>query len=47
NVRPDTGAWPQATHLAGYVADVSKRLAEQATESIVSGTVAFPVAKTI
>ncbi|TIL57116.1 MAG: ubiquinol-cytochrome C chaperone [Mesorhizobium sp.] len=47
NVRPDAGTWPQATHLAGYVADVSRRLAEQPTESIVSGTVAFPAAKPI
>jgi cytochrome b pre-mRNA-processing protein 3 len=43
NVRPDAGAWPQATLLASYVVDVDRRLAAQPTESIVSGTVVFPV----
>ncbi|UVK37331.1 ubiquinol-cytochrome C chaperone family protein [Mesorhizobium sp. AR10] len=43
NVRPDAGAWPQAALLAGYVVDADKRLAAQPTESIVSGTVLFPV----
>ena len=45
NIRPDAGAWPQASLLAGYVADASRQLAAQPTESIVSGTVAFPVAR--
>ncbi|TKB85373.1 MAG: ubiquinol-cytochrome C chaperone, partial [Mesorhizobium sp.] len=44
NVRPDAGAWPQASQLALYAADASRQLTEQPTESIVSGTVAFPVA---
>ncbi|TKB05317.1 MAG: ubiquinol-cytochrome C chaperone, partial [Mesorhizobium sp.] len=44
NVRPDAGAWPQASQLALYAADASRQLTEQLTESIVSGTVAFPVA---
>lgn len=44
NVRPDAGAWPQASQLALYAADASRQLAEQPTESIVSGTVSFPVA---
>jgi len=43
NVRPDAGVWPQATLLASYVVDVDRRLVAQPTESIVSGTLAFPV----
>jgi cytochrome b pre-mRNA-processing protein 3 len=42
NVRPDSGAWPEAALLASYVADVRDRLAAQPSESIVAGTVAFP-----
>ncbi|MEI9410847.1 ubiquinol-cytochrome C chaperone family protein [Mesorhizobium salmacidum] len=42
NVRPDAGAWPEASRLAGYVADASRQLSAQPTESIVGGTVAFP-----
>lgn len=45
NVRPDAGAWPQAPLLAAYVADASRQLAAQPAESIVSGTVVFPLAK--
>lgn len=42
NVRPDAGPWPQASLLADYVCDASKKLAAQPTESIAAGTVAFP-----
>ncbi|TJW48351.1 MAG: ubiquinol-cytochrome C chaperone, partial [Mesorhizobium sp.] len=45
NVRPDAGNWPQAPQLASYVVDAVSKLTEQPTDSIVSGTVAFPVAK--
>ncbi|CCV06448.1 conserved hypothetical protein [Mesorhizobium metallidurans STM 2683] len=45
NVRPDAGAWPQAAQLASYVVEAGRHLAEQPAESIVSGTVTFPVAK--
>jgi len=45
NVRPDAGAWPQALPLASYVIDAARRLEAQPSESILSGTVAFPVAK--
>ncbi|MBZ9993225.1 ubiquinol-cytochrome C chaperone family protein [Mesorhizobium sp. BH1-1-4] len=44
NVRPDAGAWPEASRLAFYVADVCRQLSAQPIESIVAGTVAFPVA---
>ena len=43
NIRPDAGAWPQAALLASYVVNVDQRLAAQPTESIVSGTLVFPV----
>jgi len=46
NVRPDSDAWPEASRLAGYVVEASKGLRAQKSESIVSGTVAFPVAST-
>jgi cytochrome b pre-mRNA-processing protein 3 len=45
NVRPDAGGWPEGSLLAGYVVDANKGLAAQPSESIVSGTVAFPVAR--
>ena len=45
NVRPDAGAWPQASRLALYVADAATHLAAQPTESLLSGTVTFPTAK--
>ncbi|RWB53490.1 ubiquinol-cytochrome C chaperone family protein [Mesorhizobium sp.] len=44
NVRPDVGEWPEAPQLASYVSEASRQLATQPTESIVAGTVAFPVA---
>jgi cytochrome b pre-mRNA-processing protein 3 len=43
NVRPDA-AWPEASLLAHYVTDARDFLAAQPSESIVSGTVTFPVA---
>jgi len=45
NVRPDAGAWPQALPLASYVIDAARQLEAQPSESILSGTVVFPVAK--
>jgi cytochrome b pre-mRNA-processing protein 3 len=45
NVRPDVGAWPEASLLANYVTDACNQLAAQTPESIVSGALAFPVAK--
>ncbi|TJV44994.1 MAG: ubiquinol-cytochrome C chaperone [Mesorhizobium sp.] len=47
NIRPDAGTWPQASQLANYVADVRRQLAAQPSESIVSGTVAFPLAREV
>ncbi|RWE72985.1 ubiquinol-cytochrome C chaperone family protein [Mesorhizobium sp.] len=44
NVRPDAGPWPQASLLADYVCDASRKLAAQPIESIAAGTVAFPAA---
>ncbi|WP_296745263.1 ubiquinol-cytochrome C chaperone family protein, partial [Mesorhizobium sp.] len=44
NVRPDAGEWVEAPLLANYVSEASRQLAAQPTESIVAGTVAFPVA---
>ena len=44
NVRPDAAAWPEASLLALYVTDACNQLATQRSESIVSGTVTFPVA---
>lgn len=46
NVRPDAGEWPEAPLLASYASAASGQLAAQPTESIVSGTVVFPVAGT-
>jgi len=45
NVRPDAGSWPEASRLASYVAEACRQLAAQPSESIVSGTVAFPLAR--
>jgi len=45
NVRPDTGPWPEASQLADYVADACRQLAAQPSQSIVSGTAVFPLAK--
>ena len=44
NVRPDSGGWSEAPLLASYVCAASGQLAAQSAESIVSGTVLFPVA---
>ncbi len=44
NVRPDAAVWSEASQLAAYVGDANKGLAAQQSESIVSGTVTFPVA---
>ncbi|OHV87969.1 ubiquinol-cytochrome C chaperone family protein [Mesorhizobium sp. ORS 3428] len=44
NVRPNAGEWPEAPLLAGYVAEASRQLAAQPSESIVAGKVSFPVA---
>jgi cytochrome b pre-mRNA-processing protein 3 len=44
NIRPDSGPWPQADSLAAYVIEADKTLAAQSTESILSGTIRFPVA---
>jgi len=44
NVRPDAGSWPQASLLADYVREASRKLAAQPTESIIAGTAAFPAA---
>jgi len=44
NVRPDAGAWPEASLLAAYAADARNALAVQPSGSIVSGTIAFPAA---
>ncbi|TIW86554.1 MAG: ubiquinol-cytochrome C chaperone, partial [Mesorhizobium sp.] len=45
NVRPDAGAWLEAPLLADYVIDAGNQLATQPSDSIVSGTLVFPVAK--
>ena len=45
NVRPDAVVWPEASRLASYVVEANHGLAAQQSESIVSGTVVFPVAK--
>jgi cytochrome b pre-mRNA-processing protein 3 len=47
NVRPDAGAWLEAPLLAGYVIDACNQLAAQPSDSIVSGTLAFPAAKEV
>ncbi|RUW61799.1 ubiquinol-cytochrome C chaperone family protein [Mesorhizobium sp. M7A.F.Ca.US.008.03.1.1] len=47
NVRPDAGAWPEASLLANYVTDARNHLAAQTSESIVSGTLTFPAAKEV
>lgn len=44
NVRPDTVAWPEAVHLAGYVLAAQKALAAQPTDAICAGTLAYPEA---
>ena len=44
NVRPDAGAWPEASLLANYVSEASRQLAAQPSESIVAGKAVFPVA---
>ncbi|MDH6232741.1 cytochrome b pre-mRNA-processing protein 3 [Mesorhizobium soli] len=44
NIRPDSEAWPQVDLLAGYVMDADKLLLEQSSESILAGTIRFPVA---
>ncbi|ESZ27667.1 MULTISPECIES: ubiquinol-cytochrome C chaperone family protein [unclassified Mesorhizobium] len=47
NVRPDAGAWLEASLLANYVTDARSHLAAQTSESIVSGTLTFPAAKEV
>lgn len=42
NIRPETGEWPQAAALAGYVIAADKALAEQNLDAIGSGTIRFP-----
>ncbi|RUX53376.1 ubiquinol-cytochrome C chaperone, partial [Mesorhizobium sp. M7A.F.Ca.CA.002.09.1.1] len=46
-VRPDAGAWLEASLLANYVTDARNHLAAQTSESIVSGTLTFPAAKEV
>lgn len=45
NIRPDAGDWPQAGELADYACAANAALAGQASETIRSGVVSFPVAK--
>ncbi|TPN49511.1 MULTISPECIES: ubiquinol-cytochrome C chaperone family protein [unclassified Mesorhizobium] len=47
NIQPDAGSWPQASQLANYVAGARRQLAAQPSESIVSGTVFFPLASEV
>ncbi|MDF3155759.1 ubiquinol-cytochrome C chaperone family protein [Mesorhizobium sp. XAP10] len=47
NVRPDAGAWLEASLLANYVTDARNHLVAQTSESIVSGTLTFPAAKEV
>lgn len=44
NVRPEAGEWHEAALLANYVSDASRDLSAQRTESLLAGTVSFPVA---
>ncbi len=44
NVRPDSPAWPQAEHLAGYVSDAAAMLAAQPVGTLLDATVQFPAA---
>ncbi|MEW9836851.1 ubiquinol-cytochrome C chaperone family protein [Mesorhizobium marinum] len=42
NIRPDSGAWPQAAQLADYVAGANAALAAQSAETISGGSISFP-----
>ncbi len=44
NVRPDAGAWPEATRLANYAFAAQRTLAAQPVEAICTGTLAYPEA---
>lgn len=42
NVVPGGGDWPEAALLAGYVQAASSRLASQADDALLAGSIAFP-----
>jgi cytochrome b pre-mRNA-processing protein 3 len=44
NVRPGSGAWPEAARLAAYVMSTSGTLARQPTATLLAGHAGFPTA---
>lgn len=43
NIRPDSGSWPEAGELAGYVAETDRMLRTQESKAICAGSIVFPV----